>query len=71
MPSATIPEPRGAACVVCGKPVTADYKPFCSQGCKDRDLLQWLSDGYRIPGAAAGEDEEEASLGLDRNDDGT
>jgi len=24
--------------------------PFCSRGCKDRDLLNWLGDGYRVPG---------------------
>ena len=28
----------------------AEHAPFCSRGCKDRDLLQWLGDGYRIPG---------------------
>jgi len=30
--------------------VQAAHAPFCSRGCKDRDLLQWLDDGYRIPG---------------------
>jgi uncharacterized protein len=38
------------ACPVCGKPPSPTHTPFCSRGCKDRDLLQWLSDGYRIPG---------------------
>ena len=28
----------------------AEHAPFCSRGCKDRDMLQWLGDGYRIPG---------------------
>ncbi|HVI97788.1 MAG TPA: DNA gyrase inhibitor YacG [Sphingomonas sp.] len=36
-------------CPICGKPVDPDYKPFCSRGCKDRDLLQWLGEGYRVP----------------------
>jgi uncharacterized protein len=40
-------------CPVCKKPASADLSPFCSQGCKDRDLLQWLGDGYRLPGPAA------------------
>ena len=40
-------------CPVCGKPPTTEDQPFCSRGCKDRDLLQWLGDGYRIPGPAA------------------
>jgi endogenous inhibitor of DNA gyrase (YacG/DUF329 family) len=42
-----------AACPGCGKPVTPAHKPFCSQGCRDRDLIAWLSDGYRIPGPPA------------------
>ena len=29
------------------------HNPFCSQGCKDRDLLNWLGDGYRVPGPPA------------------
>ena len=31
----------------------AAFAPFCSQGCKDRDLLQWLGEGYRVPGPLA------------------
>ena len=37
-------------CPVCGNAVDPAYKPFCGRGCKDRDLLQWLGEGYRIPG---------------------
>ncbi|HET9510992.1 MAG TPA: DNA gyrase inhibitor YacG [Sphingomonas sp.] len=37
-------------CPVCSAPTVAAQAPFCSQGCRDRDLLQWLGDGYRIPG---------------------
>ncbi|WP_082441559.1 DNA gyrase inhibitor YacG [Sphingomonas sp. Leaf33] len=40
-------------CPVCAKPSAAPHSPFCSQGCRDRDLLQWLGEGYRIPGPAA------------------
>jgi endogenous inhibitor of DNA gyrase (YacG/DUF329 family) len=40
-------------CPVCGKPASADHAPFCSRGCKDRDLLKWLGEGYRIPGPKA------------------
>ena len=40
-------------CPVCGKPERAEHSPFCSRGCKDRDLLKWLGGGYRIPGPAA------------------
>ena len=42
-----------AACPVCRKPPHPDHAPFCSRGCKDRDLLQWLGEGYRLPGRAA------------------
>ncbi len=38
------------SCPICAKPSDAKHKPFCSQGCRDRDLLQWLGDGYRLPG---------------------
>lgn len=69
MPSANTPRARGGACVVCGKPVTPDVAPFCSQGCKDRDLLQWLSDGHRIPGPAIDDEHGEGMDGLDRGDD--
>ena len=43
-------------CPVCGKPAAPASAPFCSQGCKDRDLLQWLNEGYRIPGPPADEE---------------
>jgi uncharacterized protein len=40
-------------CPLCRKPQNPQFKPFCSQGCKDRDLLKWLDEGYRVPGPAA------------------
>lgn len=42
-----------ARCPLCGKPATAAAAPFCSAGCKDRDLLRWLEEGYRLPGPPA------------------
>ena len=44
------------ACTLCGKPAMPEHKPFCSQGCRDRDLLQWLGEGYRVSGPPADED---------------
>jgi endogenous inhibitor of DNA gyrase (YacG/DUF329 family) len=41
---------------LCGKPASAAQKPFCSQGCRDRDLLNWLDEGYRVPGTPADPD---------------
>ena len=49
---------RGSNCAVCGKPATPAFTPFCSQGCRDRDLLQWLGEGYRIPARAAGAEDD-------------
>jgi uncharacterized protein len=40
-------------CPVCRAPTVPAHSPFCSRGCRDRDLLQWLGEGYRIPGPAA------------------
>lgn len=37
-------------CPICGKPTQHEFKPFCGHGCKDRDLLRWLGEGYRVPG---------------------
>lgn len=55
---------RGA-CPICDRPTQPDHAPFCSQGCRDRDLLQWLGEGYRLPGRPV--DPMEAD-GLDRGD---
>ena len=58
---------KNNGCPVCGKPTDPANKPFCSRGCKDRDLLQWLGEGYRLPGAAIDPDDlEGAQSGLDR-----
>jgi endogenous inhibitor of DNA gyrase (YacG/DUF329 family) len=49
------PESSAKGCPYCGHPTHPDFAPFCSRGCKDRDLLKWLGDGYRIAGAPADE----------------
>jgi endogenous inhibitor of DNA gyrase (YacG/DUF329 family) len=52
------------ACPICGEPATPAFKPFCSARHRDRDLLQWLGEGYRLPGGPAlGEDDAD---GLDK-----
>lgn len=51
-------------CAMCGKPVIAAFKPFCSKRCADVDLNRWLSGVYAIPGTdneietETGEDDE-------------
>ncbi|MCJ2181649.1 DNA gyrase inhibitor YacG [Novosphingobium sp. 1949] len=37
-------------CPICGKSRQADHTPFCSKACRDRDLINWLDDGYALPG---------------------
>ncbi|NNM77033.1 DNA gyrase inhibitor YacG [Sphingomonas sp. ID1715] len=44
-----------ATCPLCDKPADPAHQPFCSRGCKDRDLLRWLGEGYRVPGPPATE----------------
>lgn len=57
-------------CPICGKPATPEHTPFCSRGCRDRDLLQWLGEGYRIPaGPADPEDPSASPHGLDSAND--
>lgn len=57
---------RRHACPLCGKPTVAIHAPFCSQGCRDRDLLNWLGDAYRVPGQPA----EEEQIAAAREEDG-
>ena len=42
-------------CPLCGKAASGAHGAFCSQGCRDRDLLNWLGDSYRVPGPPADE----------------
>ena len=70
-PSSNAPTPRkrarGSGCPLCGKPPSAGAIPFCSPGCRDRDLIAWLGDGYRVPGLPTDEDglENDDARGLD------
>ncbi|RYY28336.1 MAG: DNA gyrase inhibitor YacG [Sphingomonadales bacterium] len=57
---------KNNGCPICGQPPTSEFKPFCSRGCKDRDLLQWLGEGYRVPGEPV---DPEAFTGLDSDRD--
>jgi uncharacterized protein len=50
------PKTKAKSCPLCGKAPSPDHAPFCSRGCKDRDLLRWLDEGYRIAGPSANQD---------------
>lgn len=52
MSRANIRNGKQKGCPLCGQPTAAPFGPFCSQGCRDRDLLRWLGEGYRVPGPA-------------------
>ena len=53
-------------CPLCGKPASGAHEPFCSQSCRDSDLVNWLGDGYRMPGPPADPDAgEPTDDGLD------
>jgi endogenous inhibitor of DNA gyrase (YacG/DUF329 family) len=53
---------------VCGRPEAPEHAPFCSRGCKDRDLLKWLGDGYRIPGPPVEEHDLPGRVDSDEDD---
>jgi endogenous inhibitor of DNA gyrase (YacG/DUF329 family) len=46
-------------CANCSKPVTEQYKPFCSKRCADVDLGRWLNESYVVPTNETAEDDEE------------
>jgi endogenous inhibitor of DNA gyrase (YacG/DUF329 family) len=50
--------PERRKCPICGKPRLAEHTPFCSSRCRDRDLVKWLDDGYKVPGPPALPDDE-------------
>jgi len=50
--------PVAPACPICDRPVTPEHQPFCSQGCRDRDLIQWLDGNRAIPGPPAEDTED-------------
>jgi uncharacterized protein len=59
------PQSKTNRCPLCAKPTVQTHTPFCSRGCKDRDLLNWLGEAYRMP--ARPEEIDEADTGLDRD----
>ncbi|MGA1852287.1 DNA gyrase inhibitor YacG [Sphingobium sp. HT1-2] len=62
--------PKAGACPVCGQPAQPETRPFCSNGCRDRDLLQWLGEGYRVPGMPGDEAlQKNDNYGLDSEPD--
>ena len=40
---------KARRCPICRQRTVAEFMPFCSKACADRDLDRWLSGTYRIP----------------------
>lgn len=43
-------------CPLCGKPAAPEFRPFCSRGCRDRDLNAWFDEDYRVPVRSAADE---------------
>ena len=54
------PASNASKCPICGKPVEAEYRPFCSRRCADVDLQRWFTGRYAVPGAKVDETSEDA-----------
>jgi endogenous inhibitor of DNA gyrase (YacG/DUF329 family) len=50
-------------CPLCKRPAVAAHAPFCSDVCRDRDLLNWLGEAYAVPGPPAGATDEAGGIG--------
>lgn len=62
-------KPDSRKCAYCRKhPVVVAFRPFCSEGCRARDLNAWLSDRYVLPGNAQ-DDELFTTSPLDNGDE--
>ena len=59
--TAAQPVSSGKKCPICNKPRSAEHAPFCSLRCRDRDLVQWLADGYALPGPPQPREDEEGA----------
>lgn len=42
------PKSNALACPLCGAKRNPDFRPFCSRGCRDRDLNRWFDEDYRM-----------------------
>jgi uncharacterized protein len=51
-------DPAATRCPLCKKPTVAAFRPFCSRGCQDRDLLKWLGGGYALPARSDAPDDD-------------
>ena len=65
------PSATARPCPLCGKPANHDFRPFCSRGCRDRDLNNWFDEDYRIPVTPGADEGDDAPGGFgEARDDG-
>ncbi|MDR3421020.1 MAG: DNA gyrase inhibitor YacG [Xanthobacteraceae bacterium] len=57
---------RRNACPICGKPIVAEFRPFCSRRCADVDLNSWLTGVYAVPVTEDEEEDEQREEGGDK-----
>ncbi len=58
-------------CPLCRKAADPLFAPFCSRGCRDRDLLSWLGEDYRVPVAPEVEEDDDRPRDARRGDTDT
>lgn len=56
------------SCPICKRPRSAEFAPFCSSRCRDRDLARWFGDGYAVPGRPALPEEIAGETAGDKSD---
>ena len=59
------PRERRVPCPTCKRPAVYGegnpWRPFCSERCRSADLGAWASERFRVPAAAATEDDEDGA----------
>ncbi|MCW2367592.1 endogenous inhibitor of DNA gyrase (YacG/DUF329 family) [Sphingobium sp. B7D2B] len=58
-------------CPLCRQPSVQEFRPFCSRGCRDRDLIGWMDEGYRVPIRADDDEDGEGGSAGPANEDGS
>ncbi len=56
-------------CPICRKELKKDFFPFCSQFCKDKDLLNWVGGSYSIAGSPNMSDDDNEVKANDNEED--
>jgi uncharacterized protein len=58
-PMTETPATKGPRCPLCGRPRVQQYRPFCSERCRDLDLAHWFGEAYAVPAVEPGYDDED------------